>query len=109
MTNPWCLPITPAPTSANLYRVLTPCLPLACARGHRCARCARSCDLDPLGVQHVGEGLPGAAEQVRTGEPAERGADVQVRLEGEEPVEPVVAQRADGAGDLAVTVARGHD
>src|SRR3954471_15765268 len=97
MTRPWCLPITPAPTRAN-FRVI-PLSPFACTPSRV---------LDSFGGEQVGEGLPGAAEQIRPGEPAGRRGRAQMRLEREEPVEPVVSQRPHGPGDLAVAVTRGH-
>src|SRR3954454_22673907 len=54
----------PSLRSVHSLMLVPPC---ACAHGPRCARCIRSCVLDVRGLEHVGECLPGAAEQIRSG------------------------------------------
>src|SRR5215212_12144645 len=69
----------------------------------------RSSVRNPFAGQDVGEGLPGLGEALRAGVHALRADLPQVRLQGEEAIETVGAQRADRLDDLTVARASNHD
>src|SRR5690554_2095041 len=93
MASKWTVDTSPHPTTAAVRFINS-------SSSGRPA--ARSSVLDALGLEQIGEGLPGLGEQVRTGEAAQLVRLAQVRLEGEETLEAVVAQGPDGLGHLTV-------